>query len=277
MPKPLDSLLAKPKPFAQRSTHRMWEDPHISEQMLAAHLDPENDKASRNAEFIKRSITWITNRFNLGAQSRVLDLGCGPGLYAKHLAENGAQITAIDISARSIEYAKKAAKDGNLNINYHKQDYLALRLDHQYDLVLLIYKDYCTLSPSQRSTLLQNIAAVMTDGGKLLFDVDSLAAFHAVSEEMEVERCPTGGFWSVAPYYSVKVTHKYSEHFLYVDNYSVIEDEGRLEYFLWTQCFSPESLATELANAGFAVEEYLGNVAGEEFDEESIEFAVIAT
>ncbi|MBI2630469.1 class I SAM-dependent methyltransferase [Candidatus Pacearchaeota archaeon] len=40
---------------------------------------------------------------------KVLDLGCGPGIYAKVLSEKGASVKGIDISEKSIEIAKKEA------------------------------------------------------------------------------------------------------------------------------------------------------------------------
>lgn len=38
-----------------------WTDPHIAGQMLAAHLDPDSDAASRRPAFIARS-TWAVAR-----------------------------------------------------------------------------------------------------------------------------------------------------------------------------------------------------------------------
>lgn len=48
----------KPEPFTPGEP-LFWDDPHISTQMLAAHLDPTNDRASRRPETIERSVTWI--------------------------------------------------------------------------------------------------------------------------------------------------------------------------------------------------------------------------
>ncbi|MBK8417538.1 MAG: class I SAM-dependent methyltransferase [Anaerolineales bacterium] len=44
----------------------------------------------------------------------ILDLGCGPGLYTSRLARAGFQITGMDYSYSSIEYATKYANDNNL-------------------------------------------------------------------------------------------------------------------------------------------------------------------
>ena len=40
-------------------TAPFWDDDHISQSMLAAHLDPNLDAASRNAAFVQASAEWI--------------------------------------------------------------------------------------------------------------------------------------------------------------------------------------------------------------------------
>jgi len=38
---------------------------------------------------------------------RVLDAGCGPGIYAEWLADRGAKVVALDVSPKMVELAKK--------------------------------------------------------------------------------------------------------------------------------------------------------------------------
>ncbi len=75
-------------PFAQAG-QRIWTDPHVSKQLLAAHLDPKTDAASRRPESIDRTITWVVNLLDLKPGNKILDLGCGPGLYSQRLAKLG--------------------------------------------------------------------------------------------------------------------------------------------------------------------------------------------
>src|SRR5690554_1332934 len=107
-------LQEKPKPFTPGEP-LFWDDPHISAQMLKAHLNAENDVASRRPETIRRSMDWLIATLGLQAGDKVLDLGCGPGLYAAHLAEKGLQVTGIDYSRRSIAYARQYANEHHLH------------------------------------------------------------------------------------------------------------------------------------------------------------------
>jgi SAM-dependent methyltransferase len=82
----LERINRRPEPFATMTIRELWTDPHISERMLRYHLDDAAEGASRPAAFVDRSVAWIAEAFALGAGSRVLDLGCGPGQYTTRLA-----------------------------------------------------------------------------------------------------------------------------------------------------------------------------------------------
>jgi len=57
----LMALQKKPAPFTPGEP-LFWDDPHISKGMLAAHLDPNTDVASRRPETIDRTVAWIVDR-----------------------------------------------------------------------------------------------------------------------------------------------------------------------------------------------------------------------
>ena len=78
-------LHQKPEPFTPGEA-LFWDDPHISAQMLEAHLNPDIDAASRRPEIIDRSVQWLIEMLELQAGASILDLGCGPGLYASRFA-----------------------------------------------------------------------------------------------------------------------------------------------------------------------------------------------
>src|SRR5690606_12865264 len=112
--------------------------------------DPTVDGASRRPETIERSINWIAASVGLRPGDCILDLGCGPGLYAERLAQSGFQVTGVDFSQNSIDYASTQAREKKLLIQYRCQNYLELDEQALYSTVLLIYGDYCPLSPGQR-------------------------------------------------------------------------------------------------------------------------------
>ena len=62
----LEEIRRRPEPFECYTASDLWTDEHISEQMLAYHLNPEIDVSSRRATFIDRSVAWIMSRFGGG-------------------------------------------------------------------------------------------------------------------------------------------------------------------------------------------------------------------
>ena len=147
----LTELQQKPAPFTPGEA-LFWNDPHISTQMLKVHLDPNVDAASRRPETIDRSIQWLIKMLGLKTGASILDLGCGPGLYASRFARAGLQVTGMDYSRNSIDYASQYASENNVNVTYRYQNYLELADENQYDAAFLIYGDFCPLNTEQRST-----------------------------------------------------------------------------------------------------------------------------
>ena len=142
----LERINERPEPFEFYTASDLWTDEHTSAQMLSFHLNEAIDVSSRRAEFIDRSVEWIASRFNIDRGTTISDFGCGPGLYTTRLAKRGANVTGIDFSGRSIEYAKGVAARDQLNIKYAKQNYLDFETEDRFDLVLMIMYDFCALS-----------------------------------------------------------------------------------------------------------------------------------
>ncbi|WP_238322156.1 hypothetical protein [Vibrio mexicanus] len=79
MYKNLSKAAAKPAVWSKYTADVLWTDTHIAKQMLNFHLNPDLSLASRTQQFIDASAQWLITEFNLNAQSRVIDFGCGPG------------------------------------------------------------------------------------------------------------------------------------------------------------------------------------------------------
>ena len=150
----LERINCRPEPFAFYTASDLWTDAYTSKQMLTYHLNEEVDLSSRNTAFIDRSVEWIASTFSLEAGTKVADFGCGPGLYAQRLAQQQADVTGIDFSKRSIQYAREEAIREGLSISYVHQNYLTFETEDRFDLIVMIMCDFCALSPSQRRQLL---------------------------------------------------------------------------------------------------------------------------
>ncbi|WP_206663621.1 SAM-dependent methyltransferase [Prescottella subtropica] len=272
----LARIHTRPVIFSSTTIPELWTDPHISERMLATHLDPGVDLSSYRGELIERAVAFVTERFALGPGRRLADFGCGPGLYTRRFAETGCEVTGLDFSRRSIEYARAAAREAGRDIRYLHQDYLTYRDTARYDVVVMIMRDYCAMIPDARRRLLGVVREHLADGGSFFFDVDAAPAFDRVEERVVHARSLMDGFFSPRPYFGFLDTFRYEQERVSLDKYEIVEQGGTRTYFNWTQFFTPGELTAELREAGLSVVEVLGDVAGAPYDPAAPQFAVIA-
>jgi 2-polyprenyl-6-hydroxyphenyl methylase/3-demethylubiquinone-9 3-methyltransferase len=62
-------------------------------------------------------LDYIRNRLSL-AGARTADIGCGGGLLAEAMAQEGATVTGVDLSEQAIRVAAAHARAGDLKIDY---------------------------------------------------------------------------------------------------------------------------------------------------------------
>ena len=271
----IKQLQERPAPFTPGEP-LFWDDPHISSQMLKAHLNPDNDLASRRPQTIRKSVDWLIASLDLQAGDSVLDLGCGPGLYSTRLAEQGLRVTGVDYSRRSIEYANTYAQEHKLDVRYRYQDYLTLEDENLYDAALLIYGDFCPLAPEQRRKLLDNIHRALKPGGYFVLDVTtplhrkqhgSRNGWYAVEK----------GFWKPGPHLVLEEGFDYPEESIFLDQAIVMEENGKVSvYRNWFQDFTREAITAELEGGGFAVQSVWNDLIGTAFVENTEWIGIVA-
>ena len=165
--KELKEINSRPAPFEFYTAEELWTNKHTAEQMLQYHLNESIDVSSRRAKFIDRSVEWIVSRFGVDSKTTVADFGCGPGLYARRLAEAGAQVTGIDFSGNSLKYAREDAAREGLNIDYINENYLNFETAKRFDLIIMIMCDFCALSPGNRVVMVTCARSGRTRPGSL--------------------------------------------------------------------------------------------------------------
>lgn len=277
MYKELQAINSRPLPFQFYTADELWTNEHTSKRMLDCHLDGAIDVSSKNSAFIEKATEWICAYFNVGENTAVADFGCGPGLYTTKLAKAGASVTGIDFSERSLQYARRVSVEQNLSIDYIHANYLDYEFDQQFDLITMIMYDFCALSPQQRSIMLQKFRSILKPGGSILFDVYSLNDFEQRQESSIYELNQLEGFWSPDDYYCFVNTFKYEAEKVILDKYSIIEASTTRTVYNWLQYFDVNSLRKELENAGLFIKQLYGDVAGNQYDPSSTEFAVVVS
>lgn len=271
----LKKLAVRPAPYSSMTIKELWTRPHVARQMLAYHLDQDTHLASRPIAVIDEAVDWLHKELNLQGK-KICDLGCGPGLYATRFARRGATVTGVDFSPVAIAHAESQVSSSHQGLDYLVADYMHDKLPRGFDVVTLIYYDYCALSPVDRGKLLRRIRSMLNPGGKLVMDVLTEQAFQDVREQVAIEDCLMGGFWSDADYIGMHRTWAYPDQMLSLDHYLIVEPSNHWEIFNWMQYFSPDRLVQELEAAGFIVCTLTGSLTGEALANATREISVIA-
>lgn len=254
----------------------LWNDEHISKGMLEAHLNPDIDSASRRHEFISESVKWISNLCSTKKHNNLLDLGCGPGLYAEKFDNVGFTVTGIDFSKRSIEFARNSAAHKGKNIEYIYQNYLNIDYENQFDIITLIYCDFGVLKPLDRDSLLLKIRKALKPGGKLILDGFMKNNYRNFTERQKVSY-EESGYWSASPYMCIERTFRYDEKCLFLEQYIVITETECKCYNNWNYAFDGDTLQNLFEKAGFTDFQFYRDVTGKAFSEDSETICIIAS
>ena len=80
-------------------------------------------------------LDYVSSRFELRSK-KILDIGCGGGIFSEELSRYGAKVTGIDSSKKSVNIAKQHAKENNLDIEYRNGSVLDMKDLQKYDCIV---------------------------------------------------------------------------------------------------------------------------------------------
>ncbi len=250
--------------------------------MLKEHLSQQHDAASRRSEKIDKHIAWIHHVVLQGKRVKVLDLGCGPGLYTQRLTLLGHECVGIDFSPASIAYAAANEADREEpdqgRSNYLLQDIRKADYGSGYGLVMLIFGEFNVFSPNDAQTILCKAENALEPGGILLLEPQTE---NAIFQEGHAHRswytspsglfsdkphiCLTENFWDE--------TSKTASIRYWILNAA----SGQiLRYTSSTQAYSQEELQAMLETCGFSETNFYPSLTGQLDKEQPNLFALTA-
>lgn len=227
-----------------------WDDPAFSQRMLAQHLDQSHGAASRRLPEIKAQVEVMTDWLNLQPGGRLLDVTCGPGLYAAEFARRGVTVTGIDFSPASIGYARTHC--AGLPCEFIQADVRTMNFaGGAYDAAMYIYGQFTVLTPAESADMLRRIRAALRPGGRLLLEI--LADDHFDKKDGNWWYTDRGGLWGDFPYLHLGERRWDAEQRAAVERFYILNlDTGEMQaYGLSDQAYTVEMMTDMLAEAGF--------------------------
>lgn len=235
-----------------------WHEPGFSARMLREHLSQAHDAASRRFALIDGHVGWLHAAVLGGKPSRILDLGCGPGLYLNRLAHLGHTGTGIDFSPASIAYAQEEAQAQRLPVVYRLEDLrtAAFRREGEmpYDLALLIYGEFNTFRREDARRILRKAWDALRPGGWLLLEPSTFASVRALGTAGPSWYAAASGLWSARPHVVLQDNAWDAQQRAAVERYVIVDAEsGALApHAMTTQAYDEEELVQMLGEPGFA-------------------------
>ena len=148
-----------------------WNDPTFSARMMREHLDESHGAASRRAAERAAQLDWLWARLALAPGKRLLDLTCGPGLYAVALARRGVAVTGVDFGPASVAHARQLAEAQGVAercafVEADVRDYEPE--EGGYDAALFLYGQLAVFPRDEAAALLAKAARALRPGGRLV-------------------------------------------------------------------------------------------------------------
>jgi SAM-dependent methyltransferase len=230
-----------------------WNEPGFSERMLKEHLSQDHDAASRRSEKIDAHVDWIHHDLLAERPARVLDLGCGPGLYASRLARLGHTCTGVDFSPASIAYARAEAERDGLDCTYVHQDVRTARYGTGFDLVMFIYGEPDVFRPEDAEMILSKAFDALSHGGMLLLEVHKVEGLEKWGKRGRSWHSSPSGLFSDRPHLHL-TEHFWDEERCVTTIRDFIVDAETGEVTLHAQsirAYTPEQHQALLAECGF--------------------------
>jgi len=200
-----------------------WNEPGFSQRMLREHLSQAHDAASRRAATIDRHVAWIHGHVLAGMPSRVLDLGCGPGLYASRLARLGHTCRGIDFSPASLAYAREQAEREGLACDYVEADIRLADFGSGHDLAMLIYGEFNVFRPEDAAHILTKAWAALAPGGRLLLEPHTFEAVRQIGVRGSSWTAAVAGLFSPTPHLCLEEHFWHAEPRVAINRWYIVE------------------------------------------------------
>lgn len=230
-----------------------WNNLQFSERMLKEHLSQTHDGASRRLNSINRHTIWLHSAVLKKQPSKVLDIGCGPGLYTERLAKLGHRCVGIDYAPAAIRYAKQIAQEKNLNCEYIEADVTQVDYGVGFDLAYFLYGELNAFKPEVMSNVIQRAYAAMAPGGRLILEMFESKFLAQLGSRPRASEQVESGLFSTEPY------HRLTESLYCMDSNATVErnmvtelQSGQITYYVNTlQAYTDKEYHQMLSDIGF--------------------------
>jgi SAM-dependent methyltransferase len=154
-------------------------------------MTPLSSEYSRWDRRLAREIPFLIGVFRERGARRVLDVACGTGRHAVHLARAGYQVAGIDISTEALAAARAHAREQAAAVSFLEGDFLRLRRTTAgaFDALYCVGNSLsCCGSDEEVGRVLRKFRAVLRPGGVAVAQILNYAGIAERGERLDFVR-----------------------------------------------------------------------------------------
>ncbi len=260
----LIALLPVPRPWSE-GDNIPWNEPAFSARMLREHLSQNHDAASRRSETIDRHVSWIHQTVLSGRPTRLLDLGCGPGLYLSRMAGLSHECVGVDFAPAAIEYARHEAAVEKLPCEYIYGDLRITDFGYGFGLVMQIFGEINVFHPEQAHAILVRARQALLPSGILLLEAHTFDAIKRRGADTPFWESQPCGLFSDRPHLYLEKSYWHEENKASTTRYIAI-DAATASVELWAsslQAYTEADYSALLSECGFTDIQFAPSLTGE--------------
>ena len=240
--------------------------------------------ASRAPDVIRAHVDWLLELLSAedeptGRSRHLLDLGCGPGLYALTLARTGLRVTGVDYAPAAVDHARREAASEGLDdrVEIVEADLTAPGADllerlAPIDVATFWFAEIASFMPEETRGLLRDLATIVRPGGLVVIEwmPEELFARHAETSWETRDR----SVFSDRPHLWLQEHHWDEDERAEITVHWIVDLEtGRVErHAQCHQAYSREEIDELLIGAGFEPPTHHPPITGVD---EQMEFPVL--
>ena len=206
------------------------------------------------AEFF---ISNLLENLQVKADAKILDLACGKGRHAFFIAQRGFQVTGLDLSSESIQWAKENYALPNLNFDVH--DMRNVYQEDTFDYVFNFFTSFGYFtSDEENNRVIGAMKKALKNEGKLV--IDFMNVEKVIAHLKETETISLDGI-------TFHISRTYTDGFIFKT--IKFHDQGEdFEFFERVQALQFEDFKSLFATNNLALVDAYGDYNLQAFDAE---------
>lgn len=156
-----------PEALARRSLQKRskpWYEEVFDDDYLRTVPFMTPEQTVREAGFIRESLA-------LKPSAEVLDVGCGYGRHALELAQQGCQVTGLDLSLPLLIKAADQAQKRGLTVNFVHADMREMTFNAQFDAAYCMLSSFGYFDEETNLRVASAVCKALRPGGRFLLDI----------------------------------------------------------------------------------------------------------